>query len=111
MALGMTRREMLERIGSREYVEWQAFYAVRPFGDTIIHRMLAGLLCMGYNINRGKRPARKESDFYPFEEYRTRREVSQEELKGYLEVWAVEHNARVKADQKKKTERNRRRKK
>ena len=33
LALGMTVRELLQRMGSDELSEWMAFYQLEPFGD------------------------------------------------------------------------------
>mgnify|MGYP001573793575 CR=1 FL=1 len=54
LELGMTVREMLQRMDSHEFAEWQAFYEVEPFGATKDDLFTARLLCFVANMFRGK---------------------------------------------------------
>lgn len=62
----MTVAELSGRLSSRELVEWQAFYALEPWGtdiDMLGHAITASTT---YNVNRGKRnKALSPKDFMP----------------------------------------------
>ena len=60
----MTVGEMLERMDSREFAEWQIVYAHDPFGELRADRRTALLAMQFYNAHRGKEhPARGLDDF------------------------------------------------
>lgn len=66
----MTVEELMNRMSSREFSEWMAFYRLEPFGSEIElfgHGITASTV---YNVNRGKnKKALDPSDFVPnFEE-------------------------------------------
>lgn len=62
----MTVRELLERTDSRELAEWQAFYALEPWGNEVEWLRFGTVASIIANVNRGRnrRPFRP-TDFVP----------------------------------------------
>ena len=67
LALGMTARELLQRMGSDELSEWMAFYQLEPFGDYRADYRSGVVASTFANAHRAKdaSPFRPE-DFMPF---------------------------------------------
>lgn len=67
LALGMTARELLKRMGSDELSEWMAFYQLEPFGDYRADYRSGVVASTFANAHRAKdaSPFRPE-DFMPF---------------------------------------------
>ena len=67
LALGMTVRELLQRMGSDELSEWMAFYQLEPFGDYRADYRSGVVASTFANAHRAKdaSPFRPE-DFMPF---------------------------------------------
>ncbi len=68
MHLGLSVRETQQRISSREFTEWVAFYELEPWGYEV-DNYRAGLICATVaNAMRGKRGKRfSAADFMPKE--------------------------------------------
>lgn len=68
MHLGLSVRETQQRISSREFTEWAAFYELEPWGYEV-DNYRAGLICATVaNAMRGKRGKRfSAADFMPKE--------------------------------------------
>lgn len=65
---GTTVRELQERMSSREFSEWQAFYAIEPFGwlaDNWGHAQTASLIA-NTHLPKNAKPYKQE-DFLPKE--------------------------------------------
>jgi hypothetical protein len=67
LELGMTVRELLQRMGSDELSEWMAFYQLEPFGDYRADYRSGVVASTFANAHRAKDagPFRPE-DFMPF---------------------------------------------
>ena len=68
MHLGLSVRETQQRISSREFTEWAAFYELEPWGYEV-DNYRAGLICATVaNAMRGKRGKKfSAADFMPKE--------------------------------------------
>lgn len=95
LALGMSVREAQEKITSREFVEWMAFYRLEPWGEWRGDYQ-AGMVCSTVaNIVRKKGSGRyKPSDFIPKFGESARKQQSAEHMKQLLFSFATAHNAR-----------------
>jgi hypothetical protein len=80
--LGMTVRELLSRLDSRELSEWIAYYNLDPFGEARADYRAAMLACLTANINRGKHEPFKISDFMP--NFEPKKPQTMEEMKRIL---------------------------
>lgn len=82
----MTVAELSGRLSSRELTEWQAFYALEPWGTDIEmlgHAITASTV---YNVNRGKRnKALGPKDFMP-EWHKERVIQSEEQMLSFVET-------------------------
>jgi hypothetical protein len=67
--MGCSLREVMARVDSQEFTEWQAYDRLEPIGEGRLNLILAGLASMTANINRD-REARPEpfevEDFIPY---------------------------------------------
>jgi len=72
LSLGLTVREMLQRVGSDELTEWMAFYQLEPFGDFRADYRSGVIASTFANAHRAQdaSPFRVE-DFMPFLEKET----------------------------------------
>ena len=52
LALGMTVRELLERVDSVELTEWRAYYTLEPFGELVADQRHGILTSTLANVNR-----------------------------------------------------------
>ncbi len=64
--LGMTVRELLSRIDSREITEWIVYERAHgPLGDRRLDHIGAMITAAIVNANRGKGPPKRVEDFLP----------------------------------------------
>ena len=52
--MGCTVQELQERMTAREFVQWQAYYNINPFGPERGDMQAAVGACVTANVNRGK---------------------------------------------------------
>ena len=85
LALGMTVRELLARMDSRELAEWMAYYQLEPFGG-FRGDLHAGLVCSTIaNANKGKRGKPfTPADFMPLNKP-DNKEQTEDDMRGLLE--------------------------
>ena len=63
--LGTTLEECKERVSSREYSSWQAYWELEPFGwETQMLAMLCAVVANAHGGRQGKKPFMPE-DFLP----------------------------------------------
>jgi len=80
LALGCTRRELLQRITARELVDWVAYWSIEPFGDDYYaHGIVASTIA---NVFRSKGRRFRPEDFKP------RPRHSQQQMKAIFQAVA-----------------------
>lgn len=87
----MTVGELLQRMTSREFSEWMAFYRLEPWGTAIDDWRFGMLAAMIANTNRDPKKQRKPfeaQDFMPVRDADPRHEMqSDDEIAQVLHMW------------------------
>jgi len=93
--LGMTVRQLLNSIDSRELAEWAGYYSLEPFGSFRDSDVPAGIIASTIaNCNRTKNTRSfKPEDFMPFTKKRTK-VMSGEEMKEVMKQMAREQEGK-----------------
>lgn len=85
LALGMTVKELLERVDSKELTEWMAYYTLEPFGQPADDLRMGIIASTEANAHRDpKRKAFTPNDFIP--DY-SKKHQSIEEQKTLVMQW------------------------
>tara|TARA_R100000655_G_scaffold71369_2_gene109745 strand:+ start:1555 stop:1860 length:306 start_codon:yes stop_codon:yes gene_type:complete len=87
--LGMTVRQLLLTIDSKELSEWAGYYSLEPFGSLREHDVPAGIIASTIaNCNRAKHSKSfKPEDFMPF--YKKESTVmAEDEMKNVMRMMA-----------------------
>lgn len=84
--MGCTVKELLARVDSKELSEWQAYYAINPFGQRRADMRMARLCTIMANAWRGKGPSINEDDFmFKFGE-KEQKEIDETTVKAMLGI-------------------------
>lgn len=84
LAIGCTIRELEARMDSREFAEWEAYFAIEPWGEERADLRAALLTCLTANLNRKKgAPPYRPADFMPYREPE-KQETKDAELRAFL---------------------------
>ena len=89
LALGMTVRDLLQKIGSDELSEWMAFYELEPFGEFRAD-FRGGLIAATFaNVHRSPhtRPFAPD-DFMPFIKRQSPPDPSQQNIRQFKAMFA-----------------------
>lgn len=62
---GRTVTELNDTMGDDEFMRWAAYLSLEPFPEQRADAHVAMVMAQQYNINRGKRPAKKATEFLP----------------------------------------------
>lgn len=100
LALGMTVKELEQRMSSRELSEWMAFFSLEPWGCEVEDWRFGMLASVIANVNRDKKKQRKPfepQDFMPQRNTKVetqKEEQTWEEQARIIEMWARMFQAR-----------------
>lgn len=91
LALGMTVREMLAKLDSKELSEWAAYYSIEPFGYFRSDLQSGVIASTVANCNRTK-SSRSFSplDFMPIGEHKQQKVMSGDDIKDVFKGLAKE---------------------
>ena len=81
LALGCTRRELFDRIDSRELTAWQAFYEYSPWGDdrADLRQDITSMLIAASNSSADS-DVPKVTDFMPYDRSDEKKQTVKEQL-------------------------------
>jgi hypothetical protein len=92
LELGLTVRQLLSQIDSKELSEWAAYYSIEPFGNFRNADLPAGIIASTIaNCNRGKNSRSfSPQDFMPIGEHRRPRVMEEDEMKNVMRQMAAQ---------------------
>lgn len=94
MAWSCTVAEAKRRCTMREFVQWQAYYRLEPFGEERADLRNAIVACVIANAHRGKGRSFRVRDFMPT--FDRRPQQTPQEMETVFRAFAARHNASLK---------------
>ena len=95
LRLGMTVREVQEKVDAKEFAMWVAYDRMNPIGDDRVDLLFGSLSALIFNIKRGKRtPSKTANEFMPRWSIEASRQTP-EEMQKRLLAGFKQHNIAV----------------
>ena len=86
----MTVSELMATMTAREFIEWQAFYGMEPFGHDRFDWNFGMVAATMANCHRSKGPAFKPGDFMP--DFRPKRKLTPKQARDEFFAWSSLQN-------------------
>lgn len=100
LALGMTVREMLQKMSSAELTDWLAYWRLDPFGEERADLRAGIVAATTANVWAGKGKRAKPADFMPKFDTPRKARMSQDAMKTMFRTAAAAFNKTSEAKRK-----------